>query len=784
MSQVRRRTVTPSPLSQSTSAVHLHVQEAEQAHIPRKLSKRRKPVVSGIFSGPEGSVSAPTTPYDRHNPADRSSVISPASLNAPSVIPSHLSSEKKEKRGSVLGRLAKKFSLLRKPQHGPSPSGDEWQHVDGAGRESRQSRVEPSAQKPELHTQRSADPPRRVPAPSVDNEQATIAAPASVDRPGHPSDDTSSLEAPFTIGKLTVANPDAPSSYGGSPDLPEAPLPPDDVAHMPTMSEEPLPLATSPEPMSPALPHASNGASKADHRVSADATPRREDKRMSSAHDRHARTSTAPSAASVPFPSGAPPLSPPDPARFSAATSAYTEGSPLSEVSVMANPPTPYVPPAPIPEAPAPAPQPPAPAPSPEKRSARKSSPQKRHSEAPEAPKLQMPTPLIDAPAPQSHASPREERHSSRDTSPAKPSKPEVPPKDARAKAPSSVTSRETETFRLVRSPSGGMMPSGATITAGGEQWQIVGSEGPRRSKTKEGGAKSKDRSKDRDSPMSKDRDDTKSKDRDSTMSKERESGSRREHKRQDKGEGESRSRTKSQVRPKLATVPVAEHSSSSMQSSSKASRGRSLDRSDADQAHHRLKENGSAPANIDKPQPPPPAPTPAPGPRTNLERRSSKNARPSSELVPTAELNTMRARETWEMDRLWKGRSMYNENGIAIGPVPSPPANGELARDDSTIRSAGHGSSHTSFMVQSPFQGQYSSSSSANAYRATSPQDYFYPHDSQDAVSPPLSNNPLPDPPRPSPYQPAPLPPPLSESHEVHNAEYWTKYAGLTAAH
>lgn len=49
---IRHKTVTPSPLSQSTSAVHLHAIDPAQIQLPRKLSKRRKPF-TGIFGGNE-----------------------------------------------------------------------------------------------------------------------------------------------------------------------------------------------------------------------------------------------------------------------------------------------------------------------------------------------------------------------------------------------------------------------------------------------------------------------------------------------------------------------------------------------------------------------------------------------------------------------------------------------------------------------------------------------------------------------------------------------------------
>lgn len=47
---IRHKTVTPSPLSQSTSAVHLHAIDPTQIQLPRRLSKRRKPF-NGLFGG-------------------------------------------------------------------------------------------------------------------------------------------------------------------------------------------------------------------------------------------------------------------------------------------------------------------------------------------------------------------------------------------------------------------------------------------------------------------------------------------------------------------------------------------------------------------------------------------------------------------------------------------------------------------------------------------------------------------------------------------------------------
>ncbi|KAF7965521.1 hypothetical protein HWV62_43064, partial [Athelia sp. TMB] len=99
-----------------------------------------------------------------------------------------------------------------------------------------------------------------------------------------------------------------------------------------------------------------------------------------------------------------------------------------------------------------------------------------------------------------------------------------------------------------------------------------------------------------------------------------------------------------------------------------------------------------------DKPQPAPPPPTPAPAPAQPLERRPSAATRPTSELPSTAEMHAMRAREAWEMDRLWKGRSMYygaqpEPNGALVSPSALPqdardsrgsaPNDGDLNRDN-----------------------------------------------------------------------------------------------------
>ncbi|EIW86904.1 hypothetical protein CONPUDRAFT_79108 [Coniophora puteana RWD-64-598 SS2] len=108
----RHKTVTPSPLSQSTSALHLQVQEPTAHTVPRKLSKRRKPVLGSLFHS------------ESNQPADDGPPSANAGLNglprrhstiAPTVPPYASSAAlsiqstttKAERRGSVLGRLRK-----------------------------------------------------------------------------------------------------------------------------------------------------------------------------------------------------------------------------------------------------------------------------------------------------------------------------------------------------------------------------------------------------------------------------------------------------------------------------------------------------------------------------------------------------------------------------------------------------------------------------------------------------------------------------------------------------
>jgi hypothetical protein len=179
----------------------------------------------------------------------------------------------------------------------------------------------------------------------------------------------------------------------------------------------------------------------------------------------------------------------------------------------------------------------------------------------------------------------------------------------------------------------------------------------------------------------------------------------------------------------------------------------------------------------VNKPQPPPPPPTPGAPPARQRERQSSTSARPTSELPSAAEMNALRAKEAWDMERLWKARSVYGNDSheFTASTVPL------TAKYEKGAQAAIHGSSHTAFVVQSPFQSQpshiyhsmptiptpilYSSSIPTSSQPFPSSNHQSSEHSLQNFDQKPASTtshlhltNPLPKPPRASSYEPAPL--------------------------
>ncbi|KAF8167706.1 hypothetical protein B0H34DRAFT_792401 [Crassisporium funariophilum] len=234
--QSRHKSVTPSPLSQSTSAVHLQV-PGPVIEMPRKLSKRRTPAVGSIFGPQSGDVdrkttSAPATPIDRIQLSQYGDIAPPESTTLPkrmSVAPApgylQPQTSKKEKRGSMLNRLAKKFSILRKSTDNfayGNERADDWQNGQGQnymnGHDYAIDRGRVSPEKPHL------DSVKRIPPPSF--ETPPEPEPKPQETPQNPERSSmASFDTPFSMGRLTIANPDLPDPEIHT--MNEAPLPPE-----------------------------------------------------------------------------------------------------------------------------------------------------------------------------------------------------------------------------------------------------------------------------------------------------------------------------------------------------------------------------------------------------------------------------------------------------------------------------------------------------------------------------------------------------------------------------
>jgi hypothetical protein len=205
------------------------------------------------------------------------------------------------------------------------------------------------------------------------------------------------------------------------------------------------------------------------------------------------------------------------------------------------------------------------------------------------------------------------------------------------------------------------------------------------------------------------------------------------------------------------------------------------------------------------------------PPPPVRLERNPSLTARPTSELPSAADMNAMRAKESWEMERLWKARSMYGlePNAPTTNFIPGPGSTSSQS-DDVPTPSAVYGSSHTAYVVQAPFQSSrgaqiyhsmptgpppiiYSSPASIpsipDSISSYEPYEHMYrpyPPTTVNYRSPlsmarpppnnPLLNNPLPEPPRESQYDPPILT--STRGGKRQSNDYWTKYNGITTAH
>lgn len=248
----------------------------------------------------------------------------------------------------------------------------------------------------------------------------------------------------------------------------------------------------------------------------------------------------------------------------------------------------------------------------------------------------------------------------------------------------SSVTVKETETFKLVRDSSG-------SLQVNGEAWQVV----EKKDKIERGKNRSSEKEKSRASERSR----TSEKDTNKPLEKEK-------------------SRTSDKDRKKLSKAKSERQSASH-----------------PEKPRHK---HSASTASVDKALPDP-----------QLERHSSSASRPLSELPSAAELNSVKAKEAYELDRLWKARSMYNAD------QPSPnnryvPSDGYSPVPDS-IRTI-YGSSHTSFTVSSPFQPPNSLPTSH--YTPHSQRQAFHSTNSEPVLVNGRPANKLPEPPQESSYK------------------------------
>ncbi|KAG1889531.1 hypothetical protein F4604DRAFT_1569173 [Suillus subluteus] len=746
---IRRKTVTPSPLSQSTSALNTQTSEP---NITRKLSKRRKPVLGNLFGG-QDSLQVPDTSARRHSAL-------PTSVPNVSTVALSTHSSKKERRTSVLGRLVRKFSMLTKSTQDVGPTISERAEDEGAvpsePRRSFFSQRQPSPEKPSMEKKHS-DPSKRVPPPRIDIDLQTtdgLGPSTELEReiPDHRS--SISLEVPFSPGRLTIANPDSPSSGRTTSIRQSLALPPEDLPRIDVSPQlQPVQQRHDRNPSRESVVHPNGKTSPVKRKIPAPAPTSVPDAVRSPA-----------SVQSLPPPSihyhppsipslsmGAPslltsPVAPPEVKTFHAYSIATTaivstlDDSPLSRASVLVNPPTPH-------------------------------NPDELHPDLPlELPQIER----VPSKAP------------SRENSPVKKGDGEV-----RVAKSNSTTSRKTETFKLMRNPSDKVLSSDNTITAEGERWTVVNSSDvPRRRRTKEKPVENSER------PSSR------------SSTKDRES-SRRDQRRQDKTaqdavENQGRAGSSSQGRTKRTKPETAD----SRSLSGRPSRARSLDTTSRTSVSQpmvftlqgeppRQRKSDDRPRDSYHPKPIRPGPNTISG-IAHVERLPSNLTRPTSELPSAADINALRAREAWEMDRLWKGRSMnHQESNVIASPSSrdSPHINGEFRVDAS-----GHGSSHTSYLVQplqahpmpaSVFYANMPSAPPPIIYTASSPYGQILHQASHQSVyrSAPNSfmfpstespadhasrQNPLPRPPRESSYQPAHLST-LADRGSGASSDYWT---------
>ncbi|KIP12547.1 hypothetical protein PHLGIDRAFT_124072 [Phlebiopsis gigantea 11061_1 CR5-6] len=856
----RHRATVPSPLSQSTSAVHL-ASEPLHMHAPRRLSKRRK-TFRGLFGNsdhehrPFMSRGGPSTVAHANGQelgrklSHTGSIVQPSSTSSAGSI---ALTEQSSKRSSMLGRLVKRFSVIRRSDASKSTKSSfhsvtrssEYESAH-AGAESPVPRRSESPEKAPQQQMKPRDTTRRVPPPADTPETQ----PHSSEEPrARDSDDQSllSVEQRYSMGKLTVANPDNSNTSNESPVRGEpSPVQP--------YHDVNFPLRTSPEPMEYPPPHPPFHAHpvRAPLSVISEGETYMSSPRMqpSSPKESPATPPTIPSLLSLPARSAAmpmdhptPPLSPPLP------DLPYNPSLPeipnfASAVSVAAQPLLPRLepslPPTPVPShPPTPSSRETQPEPTCETvsesraetrtdpkgdRSYREESSKARSFVVPSAPSIYQPMASYADNSPLARASMIVNPPTPYTTSVAIPTPtpppiisialPKTEPKASTADSLSTpkdgsrkMRSKHTETFKLMRTASGHVQTVDNSFVADGEHWHVVESPKEERRKSR----RDRERSEEPEKP---------------------EKPERRKSKRAEKESASDESDPqRAQTHARHASVgrgyPDAAELSSSRASKTRESPHRDSSHRQRPSTHE--KRRSSREAQVDagvRSTQTPVIYTPRPhGYSTiistvsgaKLEPRTSVSAstRPSSEFQSVADINALKAKDAWEIERLWKGRSMIhapdgstangNRHHISSDSRPSTIMSHDLHRA-STIPSVGgetavstYGSDHTIYRMHSPYQGtQHAAtypqlSGSPPSERPTNGvvqhaaryvQSVELPTLPPIGSSPPRTN-PLPEPPRLSSYQPSPLPPSLAGSGDGPGSpEYWNRYAGVTVTH
>ncbi|TCD67109.1 hypothetical protein EIP91_000572 [Steccherinum ochraceum] len=711
----RHKSTVPSPLSQSTSAVNLQAATAP-AHIPTRESRNRKPF-EDLFSGPQENghaskraseppplLSAPVQPLKR------------GSTTGPSLLSPSLS-DKKEKRGSILGRLAKRFSVMRKPDRNRSSAtvaGSDTHSIMN-GRPSIDTlpvspiRSTPSPQKPSLHHAKSSDGSRRVAPPSLPSEPPT----PLVETPPNDVDVTSisSFDEPYHIGKLTIANPDEPAPPTPAEDIVPLPPLPSEAAfgggHLNGILDHRLSTilsvdapGTSPSPPLPELPPVTPSvvATKLFAEPSLPPTPE---------GTRPPTPVEAPPPAPAPAP-GSPTLSNGTHARnalsyamspSSLASLPSTDDLPLSRASMLVEPPTPHAPAMLIPA--------------------------QSH-----APPMPSPEQVL-----QSNGA-----HRDRDPSPSKRDSQKV------KSSSSSTKSRRTETFKLIRSASGNVQPVGESIIVEGEHWEVVADAKKEEKKSR------KERSKSSDTEAA---------------------PSRRESKRVERERGSTDDASDKKSRDRHRKSVNGRSGSDHAGRSSTYSEADTIRQSTAERRKSSTKERRESKGDVVRSTQTPVAPP------THSKSMSGSSATRRERRTSST------AKEAWDLERLWKGRSMmYGPDGTTV--VSTRPTIGSDSRPSTIMspdlhRAMSIPSTPTSSYEQIPIPSSHQLQSTKSTTTRTDHKLYRSFPDSVPFPSNRSSNNPLPEPPRLSLYTAAPLPPSIASSGDgPSSSDYWTKYAGV----